>query len=213
MSNKTENLGAFCHVANPTSCIYVRGKRIAASLLWISYSWLCPLTLTQCSSEDHQNIETSQSCISGFRWNPNDVEPGLSDESLIQKDRLTHIGAGEMYPGRSCIGCHAEHNGPKYIVAGTVFAEIDERNDCTGFGGITIEVTDANGKPYTMVSNSVGNFYLPESEAVGFAFPFKAKAIRGEREFAMEDAQDTGDCASCHTATGENDANGRIIVN
>ena len=176
------------------------------------------LLLWGCSSEDHQNIVSSEACISGFRWNPLDVTPqstdeGLTDDDLVDAGADIHMGAGEMYPGRSCIGCHTEHGGPAYIVAGTVFREVDERSDCTGIGGVTIEITDANGTVYEMLSNSVGNFYLPESDTDDFTFPYRAKASLGTKSFEMEDAQETGDCASCHTASGEEEAEGRIIVN
>ena len=42
--------------------------------------------------------------------------------------------------------------------------------------------------------------------------PFRAKVVFAGKERSMGTAQSTGDCNSCHTATGANGAPGRIVL-
>jgi hypothetical protein len=132
-------------------------------------------------------------CLSGITWTGGDE------------------GSPEMHPGRSCIDCHAQGEGPKFLVAGTVFREPTEPNDTYGVQGVVVQLTDVKGKVITLTTNKAGNFTL-RTRGNSIAFPFTAKVLFQGREAEMATPQSTGNCASCHTAKGENGAPGRIVA-
>jgi hypothetical protein len=120
----------------------------------------------------------------------------------------------QMNPGRSCVKCHAETNDPThaplYTVGGTVMQAEHEDDDCRGVAGMTIILTDATGKEWTMTGNSAGNFWLEPDELV--AMPYTARIVdRSGRERAQQTPVSDGDCASCHTRDGANGAAGRLL--
>jgi hypothetical protein len=144
--------------------------------------------------EHEGGIVDASECASGRRWVGGDEESPL------------------MHPGRDCDGCHAqEDEGPRFHVAGTVYAQVHEPDDCLGLEGVTVEITDASGRELTLLTNSAGNFYL-EAEQTAVDFPISASVSRGEHTIAMTAMQTTGRCATCHTEMGANMAPGRIIV-
>lgn len=130
-------------------------------------------------------------CASGKKWTGGDTESPL------------------MNPGQACITCHTtQREGPSFAVAGTVYADASQADDCLGTAtGMSIELTDATGKVTTLTPNSSGNFYL---ESRTFQTPYTAKLISSGGTRAMAAKQTVGDCNSCHTATGLNGAPGRI---
>jgi cytochrome c553 len=136
---------------------------------------------------------STSTCLSGVKWTAGDQE------------------SPEMHPGRSCIDCHAKGEGPKFIVAGTVYQQLTEPDDCYGVEGVVVQLTDSKGMLFKMTSNKAGNFYL-RARGTTIAFPFTAKVIFKGKENEMGTPQSTGNCASCHTATGANDAPGRVII-
>jgi hypothetical protein len=119
-----------------------------------------------------------------------------------------------MHPGNACITCHANNSkAPKVTIGGTVYPTTHEPNDCNGVKGtgssITVVVTDATGKQLSpIVVNSVGNFY----STAAVAAPFHVKVVSNGKESAMMAAPPNGDCNSCHTEQGVNNAPGRIVV-
>jgi hypothetical protein len=155
-----------------------------------------------CTSEDGGPIKPSpfdvpETCTSNTTWKGGNKESPL------------------MHPGVACIQCHTEKKGPRFAFAGTVFPTAHEPDDCNGANksdagtGAVVEVTDANGKVYTMKVNAVGNFY---SSAKGVAMPYTAVVRVGDSIREMTTPADTGDCNSCHTQDGTNDAPGRIVL-
>ena len=82
--------------------------------------------------------------------------------------------------------------------------------DCNGVSGVTVRLTDADGKTLDLVTNSAGNFYRQGPTGIGS--PYTVKLISGSRERVMATPQTSGNCASCHTATGANGAPGRILA-
>jgi len=117
-----------------------------------------------------------------------------------------------MHPGGDCIGCHAsEGEGPRFLLAGTVMNAFKDDTDCNGTAGVTVEITDATSKVFTLTTNKAGNFYLPVFDGP-LVMPFKAKVLRDGRERAMTAPQSNGACATCHTAVGANGAPGRILA-
>jgi len=114
-----------------------------------------------------------------------------------------------MHPGGDCIGCHAQRGeGPRYSVAGTVHAVIDEPTDCLGVPGVTVTVTDANATTLDLTTNSSGNFFTRTS----LAMPVQIRLSFEGRERVMGLQPPVGACASCHTETGAMAAPGRILA-
>jgi hypothetical protein len=121
-------------------------------------------------------------------------------------------GSGLMNPGQACIACHAqEREGPRFVIAGTVYPTGHEPDNCNGSSGpIQVVITDANGAVHTLTTNSAGNFYL--GSAPNFALPYTAMVTLGGASRTMAAAQTSGDCNTCHTEAGTNDAPGRIVA-
>lgn len=127
------------------------------------------------------------------------------------------IGSSLMRPGDTCISCHAgTGNAPAFIIAGTVYPTRHEPILCNGLAGVSVIITDAKGVETTLTSNSVGNFACGLTARSGFptcnpTFPVSARIVAANNKTAsMIDPQMTGDCNSCHTETGLNNAPGRI---
>ena len=137
--------------------------------------------------------EASDTCASGWAWVGGDSE------------------SPEMYPGRACIACHkSEGEGPNYSVAGTLYPNTQEADDCFGLEGLRVEVTDADGKVIKMTSNEAGNFMSTST----FKAPYTAVAFGPDgTEFPMIAPQTNGDCNTCHSSAGASGAAGRVFVN
>lgn len=124
-------------------------------------------------------------------------------------------GSNDMQPGAACIACHTKQGGgqaPTFAVAGTVYAMVNEPNECYGVSGSTgvrVVITGADGAVVTLTPTASGNFAYQGT----IATPLRAKVTDmngGER--AMGGSQTTGDCNACHTETGVEEAPGRIVV-
>lgn len=157
--------------------------------------------LLGCDSDDDDHddggeiVEVSvDECHSGRKW------IGGNEESRL------------MRPGGDCIGCHtAEDEGPRYLVAGTVYELPDEPDDCLGVEGVTVEITDADGAMWSLTTNEAGNFYISPGDGP-IAMPYQAQIVLGQTVLPMATHQSEGSCASCHTQAGENQAIGRIYL-
>jgi len=143
-------------------------------------------------------LNADPTCSSGAFWN------GHSE------------GAG-MGPGEACIRCHQqEGEGPYLTVAGTVYPTGHEPDACDGangatgsFAGAKVVLTDANGLALATIGvNAAGNFLYQGS----VPSPYFAKVIWNGKERVMSKAVPSGDCNSCHTVTGAQDAPGRITL-
>jgi mono/diheme cytochrome c family protein len=140
-----------------------------------------------------QEVST-EVCREGLRWAGGDEESAL------------------MHPGGDCIGCHAEEGeGPRYVIAGTVYADAREPDDCFGVPGALVEITDASGSTWKLPTNDAGNFFL-EQEDGPVVMPYTAVVTIGDMQRPMAAAQTTGACGSCHTVEGLNLAPGRIVT-
>jgi hypothetical protein len=126
-------------------------------------------------------------------------------------------GSANMHPGVACIACHdkpGSFDSPSLLFGGTVYPSLHEPDDCLGGGasitGATVVVTDANGTEHSATVRSNGNFLI---ESV---FPLKTPAraeIRHNGKVAkMKDDVTNGDCNSCHTVDGANNAPGRLMA-
>ncbi|MFO0547231.1 MAG: c-type cytochrome domain-containing protein [Polyangiaceae bacterium] len=124
-----------------------------------------------------------------------------------------------MNPGEACISCHAkgggeeDEKGPLFGFAGTVYPTLHEPDGCipaaADVSGAVVIVTDANGQEYQAPVLSGGNFYVEE---VFPTFPVYARVERNGATSSMKDPVDSGDCNTCHTATGTDGAPGRIAA-
>jgi len=123
-------------------------------------------------------------------------------------------GSSSMEPGQACISCHAGTGGeaPKYVIAGTLYPTGHEPDNCNGVNGSTgakVVVTGSNGTTVTLTPNSVGNF----SYSTTLPPPYLAKVVGSSGvERVMSGTASTGDCNSCHTQSGANNAPGRITL-
>ena len=121
-------------------------------------------------------------------------------------------GSSSMNPGKACISCHKSSGGeaPGYAIAGTLYPTAHEPDLCNGTNGTTgaqIVIVGADGKTLTLTPNGVGNFY----SSTTVKLPYQAKVVYMGRERAMVETQTSGDCNSCHTQNGANNAPGRIL--
>jgi hypothetical protein len=118
-------------------------------------------------------------------------------------------GDEQMNPGLACIECHSRGSGPRFSIAGTVFASSDEKDKCAGSNGADVYVTGADGRTLKLVPNDVGNFFTRNS----VPFPYSAFVQTADgKQRRMTATQSNGDCNSCHTQHGDNGAPGRIVV-
>ncbi len=135
------------------------------------------------------SVPTS-TCVSGTQWQ------GGSE------------GTGEMAPGQDCIACHTQGEGPRYTIAGTVFKDPNEPNDCGGVSAVQVVITDADGGIITLNTNAAGNFYT----RANLVLPYTAKLLQNGNLRVMAAPQTVGACNSCHTQQGANGAPGRIMA-
>lgn len=124
-------------------------------------------------------------------------------------------GSASMEPGLACIGCHATTGGeaPTFTIAGTLYPTGHEPDNCNGASGQStgakIVVTGNNGSSLTLTPNSVGNFFTTTS----LPPPYKAKVVSASgSERVMSGTASSGDCNSCHTQNGAQNAPGRITL-
>lgn len=123
----------------------------------------------------------------------------------------------KMNPGLACISCHTSttNEGPILQIGGTVFPTFNEEDYCYGINGtsedVKVVITDADGTEHELPVGPTGNFSVLATDAK-IKMPIHAKVVANGQERAMEAAQTTGDCNSCHTEKGKNGAPGRITT-
>lgn len=140
--------------------------------------------------------EGGTGCTSGKTW------PAGSPEGPL------------MNPGQPCNACHQVMGGPNLRIAGTVYPTLKEPNNCIGSAPppqITVTVTDARNRTFNMQVNASGNF-LYQGNGLPPRAPFRAVVTEGGKRRAMQGSVTSGDCNSCHTQNGLNNAPGRIMA-
>jgi hypothetical protein len=136
----------------------------------------------------------TEECLSGFEW------IGGNEESPL------------MNPGQDCLACHSQMGVEEEVVlGGTVFAD-NERNNCFGVEGVTVEITDSTNTVFELNSNASGNFFLEVEDGAGITPPYSVRLTYEGRERRMLTMQTVTSCNSCHTETGANGAPGRILA-
>lgn len=104
-----------------------------------------------------------------------------------------------MRPGADCGRCHSATStsprGPTWSAAGTIYAA-PKAEAFAGLRGVTVRLTDAQGRVAETVTNDVGNFYFAEELEPPFAVLLERDGV----ETAMPIPAASGYCAACHTA-------------
>jgi hypothetical protein len=123
-------------------------------------------------------------------------------------------GAGRS-PGLPCPECEPADAGLLAPLAGTVFAAGKVPDGCLPPASVdmtkaSVQITDANGQPYTIPVGADGNFRSDPSQKI--VFPFTAQITYMGKTRPMLYDQPTGDCNFCHTAAGAHWAPGRITL-
>ncbi len=121
-------------------------------------------------------------------------------------------GTSLMHPGGDCIDCHErEDEGPTFTFAGTVHLAYDDETDCRGVPGVLVELIGPDDEVfYANQTNPAGSFST--STSVADHVPYTARLTYAGRTRTMSTPQTEGACNACHTAEGEEDAPGRIVV-
>jgi cytochrome c553 len=154
----------------------------------------CAVLSAACSKDLVEQVPT-EVCASGERW-AGELTP-----------------SEEMYPGRDCVGCHRDNDGPQLLVGGTVYGVLDpdgartRRNDCFGVEGARVTLTAADGLKLEMVTNRAGNFYFEGGdnsalEPFGVVVELTLPDGRQSRQ-QMASRPSYGGCARCHGAEAE----------
>jgi cytochrome c553 len=121
-----------------------------------------------------------------------------------------------MRPGENCLRCHGpnrEAASKPWSAGGTVYATKDAPVD-QGLAGVTVTLSDSNGKTVKLTTNAAGNFYTPEPlvPPLGITLEKEGKVRK------MPRSAPAGSCAACHSypdATGDgiSVAEGRVYLN
>ena len=89
---------------------------------------------------------------------------------------------------------------------------VDDELDCRGVPGVTVELLDADDVVFAAeVTNAAGNFFVRAEPGSSFQ-TFRVRLHWEGRTREMLGHVGSGDCNSCHTPTGANDAPGRIVA-
>lgn len=159
-----------------------------------------PAIAFACNDETIQEVDQSV-CFSGKQW--------------IGGKR----GDPRMYPGRDCVGCHLDNDGPEMMLGGTVYPFVQAAytpdqvakykqqqtgKDCFGLEGVQMTITGGDGQVFETTTNEAGNFFV-EGKATDLKKPFSAKAtytdpVTGRvTESAMTTPPTYGGCGHCHS--------------
>ncbi len=138
------------------------------------------------------------------------VEDVPSDVCASKRRWVGELTASEeMYPGRDCVECHKEYDGPELMAGGTIYGLIDPdgarttNNDCFGVEGARVTIAAGDGQILSTRTNRAGNFFFegresalvkPFSVVVEYALPDG----RMSRQ-PMSSSPSYGGCARCHS--------------
>jgi hypothetical protein len=122
-------------------------------------------------------------------------------------------GSPEMYPGRDCVGCHIDNDGPPLAIGGTIYPYVigapqifdaQSGEDCFGIEGVSVTIEDADGQRLETTTNRAGNFYV-EGNPEDFVKPYSAVLnwVNGNGSLQTTQMPVTtpmyGGCARCHS--------------
>jgi hypothetical protein len=162
------------------------------------------LSMLGCNDETVEDVPQDV-CVSGKRW--------------IGGRR----GSEEMYPGRDCVGCHLENDGPQLMAGGTVYGFSQGREgafairdlgkpqstDCFGVEGIKVTIVGDDLEEFTTTTNRAGNFFFegrPDelakpifSARIEFTVVDTPGGMPRDISIAMTTRPSYGGCARCHS--------------
>jgi hypothetical protein len=118
-----------------------------------------------------------------------------------------------MFPGRDCVGCHLENDGPQLMLGGTVYPYIEgdlaktgvtqSGEDCFGQAGVNVQITGSDGQLFDLTTNAAGNFFVegnPEDLGKPFNVVLNWDALNGQPKVTVMGTRPSyGGCAQCHT--------------
>lgn len=167
---------------------------------WFIALWLGGSVLAGFACNDETVEEVPKDvCYSGMRW--------VGDKR----------GSPEMFPGRDCVGCHIDNDGPPLALGGTIYPyvlgapqiQIAQSGDhCFGIEGVQVIVEDGEGQSIELVTNRAGNFYV-EGNPDDFVKPFNVTIVwndgvdGSEQTNLMNTRPSYGGCARCHDPNAE----------
>jgi hypothetical protein len=107
--------------------------------------------------------------------------------------------------------------GRLYAFSGTLFSSANVADGCQTAPptGVTVEIVDKTGAvQLTLTPRAAsGNFYSSQVRSTPAWLPYTARLRRnGQVVATMKTLQMSGDCNTCHTATGDQGAPGRITI-
>ncbi|WP_223635554.1 hypothetical protein [Corallococcus sp. EGB] len=121
-----------------------------------------------------------------------------------------------MAPGIACRSCHLDQAPyAAYFFMGTVFPTLHEADGCDPRlqepSKVKVEILDMEDRVrLTLVPNSAGNF-MSTTLQPSFPLPYRARVVGPDgASRMMSRPQTNGDCNTCHTEQGAQNAPGRI---
>ena len=129
-------------------------------------------------------------------------DPVREDLEAEQGPEAPGIPEGPLHrAGQRCLACHRTGGpSPEFSFAGTVYAR---EEDAVAAPGVEVAVRDARGEERTLVSNEVGNFWMPASSWAP-TFPLRVELRTGGRTIGMRtEIPREGACNACHVGAGD----------
>jgi hypothetical protein len=168
-------------------------------MLLAAVAFACNDELTQDVSEDVcVSLGPSGSVLPGIQW--------------VGGRR----GSEEMYPGRDCVGCHLENDGPEFMLGGTVYPYEEQRDyvqkmlappsgdDCFGLEGVTVTVIGNDDQEFVTTTNRAGNFFV-EGKPSDLKKPYRVE-LSYQADYLetpilpiMGTQPNYGGCGRCHS--------------
>jgi hypothetical protein len=150
-----------------------------------------------CNDETIEEVDKDV-CYSGMRW--------VGDKR----------GSPEMFPGRDCVGCHIDNDGPPLALGGTVYPYVlgapvifdaQSGEDCFGIEGVQVTIEDGDGQVFELTTNRAGNFFV-EGNPDDFTKPFTVQIdwVNGDglpKTNTMFTQPSYGGCGRCHNPSAE----------
>jgi hypothetical protein len=137
----------------------------------------------------------------------------------VVDDAVTALGGepsgehpGPMHrPGQPCLLCHdgALGDPPEFSLAGTVF---QHPTGVEAAQGATVELRNADGSGFEVVTNRAGNFYLTPDHFRPH-YPLEVKVHwQGEITTMHTTIGREGSCAGCHSDPAGRDSPGHVYL-
>lgn len=128
-----------------------------------------------------------------------DTDPGVCDTTHEDCGPGTCFGEGaRMLPGSDCLACHTRGSGVRadvWTAGGTIFEADDGLAPASG---VTVRITDDEGRVVELLSNAVGNFYTRSA----LTPPLTAEVERDGEVLTMTTPVPDGGCNACHACEG-----------